>query len=378
VTIAIGTRPEAIKMAPLIAELKKSAEIDLNLCITGQHKDLLDQALADFNLHADTDFKIMKQNQNLHETYASILTTFKTHLDAYRPDLVIVHGDTATAAAVSLSCFLSGTKVAHIEAGLRTWDLQSPFPEEFNRQLITKIASYHFAPTLGNAENLKSEAVASDRIFVTGNTVVDALESVKKRLSNGTMESEDVKNSLRKDLNFDFTSHSYVLITAHRRENFGEKMIEICIAIKEIARLHPDLFFVFPVHPNPNVRNITNEMLSGLDNVVLTGPKSYLDFIMLLQHCVIVLSDSGGIQEEAPSFGKPLILLRDSTERPEAISSGFATQVNLISSDIVTEFNKTFLTKLNSSNFSEMKNPFGDGESAMRIRKIVTEILERD
>jgi UDP-N-acetylglucosamine 2-epimerase len=378
VTIAIGTRPEAIKMAPLIKELKKLTEIDLNLCITGQHKDLLDRALADFNLQADTDFKIMKQNQNLHETYASILTSFKTHLDNYRPDLVIVHGDTATAAAVSLSCFLSGTRVAHIEAGLRTWDLQSPFPEEFNRQLITKIASYHFAPTLGNSENLKRELVASDKIFITGNTVVDSLESIKMRLANGSRESEEVRSSLRSDLDFDFTKRSYVLITAHRRENFGDKMIEICTAIKEIACLHPDLIFVFPVHPNPNVRTITDEMLTGLENVILTGPKSYVDFIMLLQHCVLVLSDSGGIQEEAPSFGKPLILLRDSTERPEAISSGFASQANLNSKDIVKEFNRILLITQNSSIYSGMKNPFGDGKSAMRISVIIKEILERD
>lgn len=365
-------------MAPLIHELKKSTDIELNLCITGQHKDLLDQALEVFNLQADIDFKLMKPNQSLHETFANILTLFKIHLDEYRPDLVIVHGDTATASAVSLSCFLSGTKVAHIESGLRTWDLRSPFPEEFNRQLISKIADYHFAPTVGNAENLQKEFLASNEIFVTGNTIVDALESVKARLANGSQDFENVKSSLSNDLNFDFTKHSYVLITAHRRENFGDKMLEICEAIKELANQHPELFFLFPVHPNPNVRSVTKEILAGEENIILTAPRSYLEFIALLEHCVLVLSDSGGIQEEAPSFGKPLILLRDSTERPEAISSGFATQVSLSKNEIVSEFNRVYLLAQDPLNFSRLENPFGDGKSAIRISEILLNILGKD
>jgi UDP-N-acetylglucosamine 2-epimerase (non-hydrolysing) len=376
-TIAIGTRPEAIKMAPLIHELKKSKRIELNICITGQHKDLLDQALADFNLQADTDFKVMKHDQTLHETYANILISFRKHLDEFNPDLVVVHGDTATASAVSLSCFMSGTKVAHVEAGLRTWNLQSPFPEEFNRQLISKIASFHFAPTVGNYENLRKEFISSSEIYVTGNTVVDALESVQIRLAEGTGENAFVKKALNSDLKFDFTKHAYVLITAHRRENFGEKMIEICKAIKTIATQHPNLFFVFPVHPNPNVRTVTQEILENQNNVILTGPKSYLEFIMLLQHCVLVLSDSGGIQEEAPSFGRPLILLRESTERPEALLSGFATRVNLIASDIVAEFNRIYLLVNSSQSHFMGKNPFGDGKSAVRISEIILEILGR-
>ena len=377
VTVAIGTRHEAIKMAPLIHKLKQVNELDIKLCITGQHKFLLNQALEVFDLEPDIDFNLMKENQNLHETFANILTAFKIHLDDYQPDLVIVHGDTATASAVALSCFFNGTKVIHIEAGLRTWDLKSPFPEEFNRQLISKIASYHFAPTSGNAENLRKDHVPDETVFITGNTVVDALDLVQLKLSTLSPETVDILESLNRDLKFDITKHKFILITAHRRENFGSKMIEICESIKQLAQDYPELNFVFPVHPNPNVQSITSSILANVDNIILATPRNYLEFIALLKHCVLVLSDSGGLQEEAPSFGKPLILLRDTTERPEAISSGCAYLVSPNRFDIVDTFNMVFGLVESGKFTPEQVNPFGDGNSASRIKETIINILKQ-
>lgn len=373
ITVAFGTRPEAIKLAPLIKELEKNSSINLAICVSGQHREMLDQALEVFGVIPNIDFMVMRENQNLHDTFAAIFLAFKTHLDEFKPDLVLVHGDTTTAAAVTLACFFSGTQVAHVEAGLRTYNLQSPFPEEFNRQLVSKLATYHFAPTDENAKNLVRESVSANTIFTTGNTVVDALEFIKDGLASD--DSILITRKLKLDLGFDFEHDRFVLITAHRRENFGKGLEQICQALAEIALSHPEIKFVFPVHLNPNVQQVVRGTLEGLKNIILTTPRDYIEFMILLKYCLLVLSDSGGIQEEAPSFQKPLILLRENTERPEAISNRTAFLVG-VEKSAITEMFESVLENIETlkAEFPNT-NPFGDGHSATRIAEQIREIL---
>lgn len=373
VTVAFGTRPEAIKLAPLIKELQQNQGINLAICATGQHREMLDQALEVFGVVPTIDFMVMRENQNLHETFSAIFLAFKAHIDEFKPNLVLVHGDTTTAAAVGLACFFSRVRVAHIEAGLRTGNLQAPFPEEFNRQLVSKIASYHFAPTLQNAQNLQKELLAPDSIFITGNTVVDALEIIKKGINSG--ESNSVIQNLKSELGFDFEVTPFVLITAHRRENFGHGLEQICDAIAHLAAKHPSIYFVFPVHLNPNVQRVVRKSLEGLENVKLTSPRDYVEFIVLLKFCIFVLSDSGGIQEEAPSFKKPLILLRENTERPEALTNKTAFMVGTETSSIIETFDMV-LSNIDAivSSLPDV-NPFGDGISSDRIIQHINRIF---
>ena len=374
VTVAFGTRPEAIKLAPLIKELELNQDINLAICVTGQHREMLDQALEVFGVVPNIDFMVMRENQNLHETFSAIFLAFKAHIDEFNPNLVLVHGDTTTSAAVSLACFFSNVRIAHIEAGLRTYNLQSPFPEEFNRQLVSKIANYHFAPTLENAENLERELLAPESIFITGNTVVDALEFIKKGINSG--ESNNVIQNLKSELGFDFEMTPFVLITAHRRENFGHGLAQICDALALLATKHPSIYFVFPVHLNPNVQRVVRGSLEGLENVILINPRDYIEFMVLLKFCIFVLSDSGGIQEEAPSFKKPLILLRENTERPEALANKTAFMVGVETNAIIEMF-EIVLSNIDiiEASLPDL-NPFGDGKSSGRITQHINDILK--
>lgn len=373
VTVAFGTRPEAIKLAPLIKELELNQGINMAICVTGQHREMLDQALEVFGVVPNIDFMVMRENQNLHETFSAIFLAFKAHIDEFKPNLVLVHGDTTTSAAVSLACFFSNVRIAHIEAGLRTYNLQSPFPEEFNRQLVSKIANYHFAPTLENAQNLERELLPPESIFITGNTVVDALEFIKKGINSG--ESNNVIQNLKSELGFDFEVTPFVLITAHRRENFGHGLAQICDALASLARKHPSIYFVFPVHLNPNVQRVVRGSLEGLDNVILISPRDYIEFMVLLKFCIFVLSDSGGIQEEAPSFKKPLILLRENTERPEALTNKTAFMVGVETNAIIEMF-EMVLSNIDAIEASlPIVNPFGDGKSSVRITQHINDIL---
>lgn len=373
VTVAFGTRPEAIKLAPLIKELELNQSINLAVCVTGQHREMLDQALEVFGVVPNIDFMVMRENQNLHETFSAIFLAFKSHLDEFKPNLVLVHGDTTTSAAVSLACFFSNVRIAHIEAGLRTYNLQSPFPEEFNRQLVSKLANFHFAPTLTNAQNLKREFIDPESIFVTGNTVVDALEFIHEGINSG--ESNNVLENLKSELGFDFEMSPFVLVTAHRRENFGHGLAQICDALADLAAKHTSIFFVFPVHLNPNVQRVVRESLEGFQNVILISPRDYIEFMVLLKFCIFVLSDSGGIQEEAPSFRKPLILLRENTERPEALTNNTAFMVGVEKNAIVEMF-EAVLSNIDAIEASfPVVNPFGDGKSSARIAQHIKDIL---
>ena len=336
---------------------------------------MLDQALNVFDIKPDFDFDLMRENQTLPEIFASIFLAFNQYLSAESPDLVIVHGDTTTAAAVAQSCFFAQIPVAHIEAGLRTNNLFSPFPEEFNRQLISKLATLHFAPTLGTYNNLIREGIEGARIYVVGNTVVDALEVIKEKMSNSSIEFLNRSQRLEKSLAFNFNNDNFVLVTAHRRENFGLGMQEICSAISELAVEYPRIRFVFPVHPNPNVKRLVYERLAKLSNVFLIDPLDYFDFLILLGRCLFVISDSGGIQEEAPSFNKHLILLRDSTERPEVLEMGIAKMVGTDKVKILIESHSLLRAKARDLSVNFAVNPFGNGDSSRNIANIIVDWL---
>lgn len=337
---------------------------------------MLDQALSVFDIKPDFDFDLMRENQTLHEVFASIFLTFNQYLISESPDLVIVHGDTTTAAAVAQSCFFAQIPVAHIEAGLRTKNLYSPFPEEFNRQLISKIATLHFAPTLGNYKNLIKEGVAESRIYLLGNTVVDALEIIKEKMIHNSVEVLKRSQGLEKVLGFDFNNKSFVLVTAHRRENFGLGMQEICSAISELAIEYPKVNFVFPVHPNPNVRSLVYERLTNFSNIFLIEPLDYFDFLIVLSKCLFVISDSGGVQEEAPSFNKYLILLRDTTERPEVVKLGIAKMVGTDKAKILLESHLLLRAKDLSLSNDVGVNPFGKGDSSSNITNVIVDWLK--
>ena len=355
--------------------LQSKLDVTTSVCVTGQHREMLDQGLNVFGIKPDFDFDLMRENQTLPEIYASIFLAFNQYLITESPDLVIVHGDTTTAAAVAQSCFFSQIPVAHIEAGLRTNNLFSPFPEEFNRQLISKLATLHFAPTLGNYKNLIKEGVKESNIHVIGNTVVDALEIIKEKISNRSVDFLNRSQSLEKILKINFVNDNFVLVTAHRRENFGLGMQEICSAISELAIDYPQIRFVFPVHPNPNVKSLVYERLANFSNVFLIEPLDYFDFLILLGKCLFVISDSGGIQEEAPSFTKYLILLRDSTERPEVLEMGIAKMVGTDKEKILIEAHSLLRANDHDPSINFGVNPFGNGDSSRNIANIIVDWL---
>ncbi len=370
VLLVFGTRPEAIKMAPLVKEFKKYPSLfEVKVCVTAQHRQMLDQVLEVFKIVPDYDLDIMAPNQDLFDITSKVLLGMRDILDEFDPDVVFVHGDTTTSLAVAMAAFYMRIKVAHVEAGLRTYNLQSPWPEEMNRQLTDRISDYYFAPTEGSKINLQEEKVTQDKIYVTGNTVIDALLMAVDIISQDKSIENKIIESI-KEKGYIFNSKKIVLVTGHRRENFGDGFLNICRAIKNIAVSHPNIDIVYPVHLNPNVQKPVFELLSGLDNVCLISPLDYLPFVYMMQHAHLILTDSGGVQEEAPSLGKPVLVMRDTTERPEAIIAGTVRLVGTNAKVIEDSINLLLNDEELYMQMSIANNPYGDGEACPRIVKV--------
>lgn len=359
-----GTRPEAIKMAPVIAELNKAPEFETIVVVTAQHREMLDQVLELFRISPAYDLNIMSNGQTLSQITARVLEGMDAILESVRPDMVLVHGDTTTTFAAALAAYYRKIPTAHVEAGLRTLNKYSPYPEEMNRKLAGSLSDLHFAPTQGAKENLIREGISSERIIVTGNTVIDALLGVvglKYDFSGTQLESVDFENK------------RVILITSHRRENIGSPMIEIFTAVKNIITANQDVEVVFPVHKNPIVRGIANDILKGLDRVHLVEPLDYLPFANLMGRCYMIMTDSGGIQEEAPSLGKPVLVLRDTTERPEALSAGTAKLAGTDANSIAAHTQRLLDDKVEYARMANAANPYGDGKAATRIVKALAD-----
>jgi UDP-N-acetylglucosamine 2-epimerase (non-hydrolysing) len=367
VMVVFGTRPEAIKMSPLCHKLREQKDIETIICITAQHREMLDQVLSVFELTPDIDLNVMEKGQDLFDVTSNILLKMRDTLKEEKPDIVLVHGDTTTTFATSLACFYMGVKVGHVEAGLRTHDIKAPFPEEYNRQSAGIIADYHFAPTVLSQQNLLAEGKNKESIIVSGNTVIDALHRVLKIIDGDQNKSKDISLRLNEILFFDLDAARFVLITGHRRENFGQGFLDICEAIKELAIKNPDIHFVYPVHLNPNVQKPVNEILLGLDNIWLIKPLEYEEFVYLLKQSYLVLTDSGGIQEEAPSLGKPVMVMRDVTERPEAVEAGTVKLVGASKKNIIFNINLLLNDETLYTEMSQAHNPYGDGKACDRI-----------
>ncbi|WP_343745558.1 UDP-N-acetylglucosamine 2-epimerase (non-hydrolyzing) [Chitinophaga sp.] len=384
VLLVFGTRPEAIKMCPLIKELEKYPEIfEVKVCVTGQHREMLDQVLNIFNVQPDYDLKIMKQGQDLFDVTVGVLSGMRDVLDNAKPDIVLVHGDTTTSTAAALAAFYKQVPVAHVEAGLRTHNMYSPWPEEMNRSITGRIATYHFAPTKISRQNLLDENISSEQVFVTGNTVLDALHLVLERVKNDQevqtgIEDVLVQHGLASSLlsawnGNDSNGRRLVLITGHRRENFGDGFRSICQAIKKLAEKYPEVDFVYPVHLNPNVRKPVNEILgeAALPNVHIIAPLDYLPFVYLMNKSTLILTDSGGVQEEAPGLGKPVLVMRNTTERPEAVTAGTVKLVGVDEDKIYHEVSMLLDNKDAYSQMAQAVNPYGDGKACQRIVRML-------
>lgn len=373
--LVFGTRPEAIKMAPLVKEFQKHPDkFQTIVCVTGQHREMLDQVLHIFDIKPDYDLNIMKQGQDLYDVTARVLTGMRDVLKEAQPDVVLVHGDTTTSTAAALAAFYQQIPVGHVEAGLRTHNIYSPWPEEMNRQLTGRIATYHFAPTPLSRENLLKENVADEKITVTGNTVIDALYWVVEKIKTDAALSGELKEVLTKagyDVDRLKDGKKLVLITGHRRENFGDGFINMCTAIKDLTNKYPDVDFVYPMHLNPNVRKpiheVFGENLNNLGNMFFIEPLEYLSFVYLMEKATIVLTDSGGIQEEAPGLGKPVLVMRDTTERPEALSAGTVKLVGTDYNKIVNNVSILLDDAVAYEKMSKAVNPYGDGLACARI-----------
>ena len=370
VLVIFGTRPEAIKMCPLVLELKKSEKLKTLVCVTGQHREMLKQVLDIFKVVPDYDMAIMKKGQDLTDVTTAILTGMREILRKEKPDIVLVHGDTSTAFAASLAAFYQQIPVGHVEAGLRTHDIYSPWPEEMNRQVTDRICTYYFAPTGKSKQNLLQENIDAKKIFVTGNTVIDALLMAVDIISKKPGIKEKLHQELR-DKGYEVGQREYILVTGHRRENFGEGFLHICKAIRELAALHPEMDIVYPVHLNPNVQKPVYELLSGVDNVYLISPLDYLPFIYAMQHSTLLLTDSGGVQEEAPSLGKPVLVMRDTTERPEGVAAGTLKLVGTEEDVIYLEFSRLLSDEEEYAAMSRASNPYGDGHASERIASVL-------
>ena len=363
IMLVFGTRPEAIKMAPLVKEFQKyPEEFKTIVCVTGQHREMLDQVLHIFEIVPDYDLNIMKQGQDLYDVTARVLTGMRDVLKEAQPDVVLVHGDTTTSTAAALAAFYQQIPVGHVEAGLRTHNIYSPWPEEMNRQITGRIATYHFAPTPLSKKNLLAEGVKEEHIHVTGNTVIDAVLDA---------ELENLLKQAGYDINRLAGGKKLVLITGHRRENFGDGFINMCTAIKDLTKKYPEVDFVYPMHLNPNVRKPIHEVfgedLSNLGNMFFIEPLEYLSFVYLMEKSTIVLTDSGGIQEEAPGLGKPVLVMRDTTERPEALEAGTVKLVGTNYDKIISEVSVLLDNKTYYDQMSQAVNPYGDGKACQRI-----------
>ncbi|MDU2941538.1 MAG: UDP-N-acetylglucosamine 2-epimerase (non-hydrolyzing) [Enterobacteriaceae bacterium] len=363
VLTVFGTRPEAIKMAPLVHALAKDPHFEAKVCVTAQHREMLDQVLHLFSIVPDYDLNIMSPGQGLTEITCRILQGLKPILESFKPDVVLVHGDTTTTIATSLAAFYQRIPVGHVEAGLRTGDLNSPWPEEGNRMLTGRLATWHFAPTENSRQNLRDENTLDEQIFVTGNTVIDALFWVRDRV----MADEALRAELTARYPFLSNGKKMILVTGHRRESFGEGFEQICHALADIAAQNRDVQIVYPVHLNPNVSEPVNRILGHVDNVILIEPQDYLPFVWLMNHAWLILTDSGGIQEEAPSLGKPVLVMRDTTERPEAVEAGTVRLVGTDREDIVKQVTRLLYDDDEYLAMSRAHNPYGDGKACERI-----------
>ncbi|PDP50354.1 non-hydrolyzing UDP-N-acetylglucosamine 2-epimerase [Porphyromonas gingivalis] len=383
VMLVFGTRPEAIKMAPLVKEFQARAnEFDTIVCVTGQHREMLKQVLELFDIKPDYDLEIMKEGQDLYDVTTRVLLGMREVLKKTKPDIVLVHGDTTTSTAAALAAFYQQIPVGHVEAGLRTHNIYSPWPEEMNRQLTGRMASYHFAPTELSRKNLLAEGIATDRIFITGNTVIDALQQVVTRVKGNADLRNEVSRKLLQfgyDVNRLEAGRRLVLITGHRRENFGEGFLNICRAIQTLSKRFPEVDFVYPMHLNPNVRKPIREIfgdnLGGLDNLFFIEPLEYLQFVTLMDRSSIVLTDSGGIQEEAPGLGKPVLVMRDTTERPEAVKAGTVKLVGTDYNQIVDNVEKLLTDNAAYAEMSRANNPYGDGKACSYIADALTRCI---
>ena len=361
-----GTRPEAIKMAPVIKSFQKESCFETRICITAQHREMLDQVLHFFELQPDYDLDLMQKNQDLTTLTSRALVALKVPFEDFKPDLVLVHGDTTTTMTASLAAFYAGIKVGHVEAGLRTFNLQSPFPEELNRQFTSKIADFHFAPTQQAQANLVAENISEEKIVITGNTVIDALQET-------VLKIKKLKPSFAAGIPFE--SKKIILVTGHRRENFGDGMQRVCNVLKEIALAREEVHFVYPVHLNPNVQTVVEKTLGGVSNISLIAPLEYPDFVWLLNESYFIITDSGGVQEEAPSLGKPVIVTRDTTERPEAVNAGTVKLVGTNAEQLKTEVLELIDNVEAYKKMSSAHNPYGDGKAAQRIVNFVKDRL---
>lgn len=358
-----GTRPEAIKMAPLVQALEKDTRFNAKVCVTAQHREMLDQVLDLFNIEPDYDLNLMKAGQTLNDVTAKIITDLKPILQEFKPDVVLVHGDTATTFSAALAAYYEQIPIGHVEAGLRTGNIYSPWPEEGNRKLTGALTKYHFAPTDSSKQNLLKEHVEPTDIFVTGNTVIDALLIVKDKVEN----DKELNSQLASSFSFINESKKLILVTGHRRESFGGGFERICKALAETAIAHPDTQILYPMHLNPNVREPVNRILANIENIHLIEPQEYLPFIYLMSRAHIILTDSGGIQEEAPSLGKPVLVMRDTTERPEAVAAGTVKLVGTSVETITNELNTLLSNKDAYHVMSHAHNPYGDGKACERI-----------
>ncbi|MGB2050030.1 MAG: non-hydrolyzing UDP-N-acetylglucosamine 2-epimerase [Flavobacteriaceae bacterium] len=362
--IIFGTRPEAIKMTPLVKEFQKYSDIfETKVCVTAQHREMLDQVLDFFEIKPDFDLDLMKPNQNLYTLTSSILLGLKPILESFQPDYVYVHGDTTTTMASSLASFYSGAKICHVEAGLRTFNMQSPFPEEMNRSVTGVVSNIHFSPTETSKNNLVLENKSEDSIVVTGNTVIDALMFSVNKVKNSNYRDKEIEHLI----SVLDEGKKLILVTGHRRENHGDGVVRICEALKEIALNNPKAQIIYPVHLNPNVQGPVYKLLSEIDNIQLIAPLSYPSFVWLMDKSYLIITDSGGVQEEAPSLGKPVLVMRDTTERPEAIEAGTVILVGTNKDKIVDEANKLLNETFAYKAMSKLHNPYGDGMASQRI-----------
>ena len=362
ILFVFGTRPEAIKMAPLIKEFEKhSSEFNVKICITAQHREMLDQVLSFFEIAPDYDLNLMRPGQNLFQLTADVIVGLKPILEDFCPDIVLVHGDTTTSSAAALAAFYTGVEVGHVEAGLRTYNKYAPFPEEINRQITSRIADYHFTPTEKSKQNLIAEKIPGNNILITGNTVIDALFWAQDKL-NQYDDNEIQQLKMIVD-----TTKKLILVTGHRRENFGEGFLSICKAIRQIAEKNDNVQIIYPVHLNPNVQKPVHELLTDSPNIMLIKPLAYPAFVWLMTQSYLILTDSGGIQEEAPSLGKPVLVMRDATERPEAVEAGTVKMVGTNINKIILSITELLNNKSVYQAMNKAHNPYGDGKASLRI-----------
>ncbi len=372
ILLVFGTRPEAIKMAPLVKALQNEPSLCAKVCVTAQHREMLDQVLSIFNIIAYYDLNLMRAEQDLYSITAGVLLGMKDVLLDFKPDLILVHGDTTTTFATSLAAFYQKIKIGHVEAGLRTGNIYSPWPEEANRQITTQIATYHFAPTISSKQNLLKENVNEQNIIITGNTVIDALFLALDKIKNDEILEKNIRNFI--NTQYPLTSdRKIILVTGHRRENFGQGFINICESLKKLALDNPEIDVIYPVHLNPNVQKPVNKILSNISNVFLIDPLQYEPFIYLMNLSFFIITDSGGVQEEAPSLGKPVLVMRDTTERPEALEAGTVKLVGTEQEKIIVEAQKLLDDKVEYNKMSQAHNPYGDGKACQKIIKFIKE-----